>query len=131
MENTARIYVIGSAAVIISGVKLEDWKLVEEYAPEALKTMDKKGEPTFRIMTAEGTGTMNRYGVVWGTHVSEEGNATVTILLDDEVDNRKEAVMNVVGSALLNVVEIEKTIPEIIEEIHKKQEKVESCITQI
>ena len=34
--NTARIQVLGCAAVVISAVDLKDWKLVEKHAPEAL-----------------------------------------------------------------------------------------------
>lgn len=131
MENTAKIYIMGAAAVIVSGVKLEDWKLVEKHAPEALKIVDETGEPVFKVMTAPGSGSMNRYGVVWGSYVSEEGNATVTILLDDEVENKKEAVMDVVGSALLDVIDMEEKIPAIVEEIHEKLKKIDSCITQI
>lgn len=131
MENTAKIYIMGAAAVIVSGVKLEDWKLVEKHAPEALKIVDESGEPVFKVMTAGGSGSMNKYGVVWSSYVSEEGNATVTILLDDEVENKKEAVMDVVGSALLDVIEMEKKIPGIVEEIHEKLKKIDSCITQI
>ena len=131
MENTAKIYIMGAAAVIVSGVKLEDWKLVEKHAPETLIIVDETGEPIFKVMTAGGSGSMNKYGVVWGSYLSEEGNATVTILLDDEVENKKEAVMDVVGSALLDVIEMEKKIPSIVEEIHEKLKKIDSCITQI
>ena len=131
MENTAKIYIMGAAAVIVSGVKLEDWKLVEKYAPAALNIVDEAGEPDYKVMTAGGPGSMNKYGVVWGSYLSVEGNATVTILLDDEVENKKEAVMDVVGSALLDVIEIEKEIPGIVEEIHENLKKVDSYISQI
>ncbi len=131
MENTAKIYIMGAAVVIVSGVKLADWKLVEKHAPEALIIVDESGEPIFKAMTAGGSGSMNKYGVVWSSYLSEEGNATVTILLDDEVENKKEAVMDVVGSALLDVIEMEKKIPGIVEEIHEKLKKIDSCITQI
>ena len=40
MENTAKIVILGAAAVLVSGVKLEDWKLVEKYAPEMMKIVD-------------------------------------------------------------------------------------------
>lgn len=131
MENTAKIYIMGAAAVVVSSVKLEDWKLVEKYAPEALKIMDKDGEPVFKVMTGPGTGSMNHYGVVWGTYLSEDGNATVTILLDDEVEDKKAAVMDVVGSALLDLIEIENGMPELLKEIHEKTQKIESYISQV
>lgn len=131
MENEAKVYMMGAAAVVVSGVKLEDWKLVEKYAPEALRIMDKNGEPVFRVMTKKGTGSMNRYGVVWGSYLSEEGNATVTMLIDDEVENPKEAVMDEIGSALLDLAGIEKTLPGVIEEIREKQKRIEMQITSV
>ena len=131
MENEAKVYMMGAAAVVVSGVKLEDWKLVEKYAPEALRIVDESGETVFRVMTQKGTGSMNRYGVVGGSYLSEEGNATVTILVDDEVENPKEAVMDVIGSALLDLADIEKDLPLIIKEIREKQKQIETQITRV
>lgn len=59
MENTAKIIILGAAAVLVSGVKLEDWKLVQKYAPGALKRMDEDGEPRFRVMAWQGAGSVN------------------------------------------------------------------------
>ena len=39
-NNMARIYILGVVAVLVSGVKLEDWKRAEKYAPETLKIPD-------------------------------------------------------------------------------------------
>ncbi len=131
MENEVKVYMMGAAAVIVSGVKLEDWQLVEKYAPEALRIVDESGDPVFRVTTSKGTGSMNRYGVVWGSYLSEEGNATVTILVDDEVENMKEAVMDVIGSALLDLAGIEKALPGVIEGIREKQKQIEAQITRV
>ena len=128
MENTAKIHIIGAAAVLVSGVKLEDWKLAEKYAPEALTVLDEKGEPVFRVATGDSTGSMNRYGVVWGceNYRSEEGNATVTILFDNDVENREAAIMNVIGNGLVNLTEIEQAMPGILETVREKQRQTES-----
>ena len=88
-------------------------------------------EPVFRVMTKKGSGSMNRYGVVWGSYLSEEGNATVTMLLDEDVENPKEAVMEVIGSALLDLAGIEKALPGVIEEIREKQKRIEAQITRV
>ena len=110
MENTARIHMMGAAAVVVSGVKLEDWKLVEKYAPDALTIVDEDGDPVFRVMTGSGGGSVNRYGVVWGTYLSEEGNATVTLLLDEDLDDPKPAAVS---------------------GVREKMKKIDSCITRI
>ncbi len=131
MENTAKIHILGAAAVVVSTVKLEDWKLAEKYAPEKLRKLDENGEPVFKVMTSKGTGSINHYGVVWGNYPTEEGYATVTILIDEEVENKKGAVMDVAGSALLDLIEIEKAMPEVISSIREKEDEVEIRITQI
>ena len=131
MENRPHVYIMGAAAVIVSGVKLEDWKTAEKYAPEKLRIPDENGEPVFRVMTSGGTGSINHYGVVWGNFPTEEGYATVTVLIDEEVENKKEAVMDVAGSALLDLIGIENAMPEVIRSIHEKKQKVEIRITQI
>ena len=128
MENTAKIHIIGAAAVLVSGVKLEDWKLAEKYATEALTVLDEKGEPVFRVATGDSTGSMNRFGIVWGceSYRSEEGNATVTILFDNDVENREKALMDVIGNGLLNLMEIEQAMPGILETVREKQQQTES-----
>ena len=131
MENRIKVYIMGAAAVVVSGTKLEDWKLVEKYTPEALQIVSGEGEPLFRVETASGTGSMNRYGVVWGSHTGEDGGATVTILIDDDVEDKKEAVLEVIGTALLDLQEIEERLPEVLEEIHGNMQKMESYITQV
>lgn len=130
MENAVKIHTLGAAGVLVSTVKLEDWKRVEKYAPEALSVMNEEGELTFRVKTAKGTGSMNRYGIVWGTHTSEDGCATVTVVLDDGVKNKKEAIMNVMGPGIPELMRIEEKIPGILEEIRRKEPEFGSCITQ-
>ena len=131
MENTAKVYIVGAAAVLVSSVKLEDWKRVEKYAPETLKIVDDNGEPVFKVASSEGGGSVNHFGVAWGTYTSDEGYATVTTLLDDDIENKKEAVMDIMGSALLDLRDIEQEIPGILEDIAAKEKEIESCISII
>lgn len=131
MENTVKIHILGAAAVIVSGVKLEDWKLAEKYAPEKLKKLDENGDPVFRVMTSEGTGSVNHYGVVWGNYPTEEGNATVTVLFDAEVEDKKRAIMDVAGPAILELTELENAMPGILEDIHEKIRRMENHISRV
>lgn len=131
MENTAKIHIMGAAAVLVSGVKLEDWKKAENYAPETLVITDESGEPCFKIATGRGSGSINRYGICWGTYLSEEGYATVTVLIGEDVENKTEAVMNIMGSAFLKLREIEKKIPQILAGIQEKRQAMESHISTV
>ena len=130
MENTAKIYIMGAAAVLVSGVKLEDWKQIEKCAPEKLKIVDENtGEQVFMVSIGESGGSVISQEICWGSHVSNDGNATVTVLLDDSVDDKKDAVLDVMGSALLKLMEFEETVPQILDEIRKKRQEMEDCIT--
>ena len=131
MEEKANIVILGAAAMLVSGVKLEDWKLLEKYAPEVLKIVDEDGEDLFRIMTVSGAGSVNKYGICWGTYVSDEGCATVTVLIDEDVEDKKAAVMDIMGSALMDLQEIEEEIPPVLTAIHEKLEKIEAHISVV
>ena len=131
MENKIKVHILGAAAVIVSAVKLEDWKLAEKYAPEKLTVRDKDGEPVFRVMTSGGTGSVNHYGVVWGNYSTEEGNATVTVLFDEEVVNKKEAIMDIAGSAILALTDMENEMPGILEGIREKTERMGTYIDEV
>ena len=130
MENRIKVHILGAAAVLVSGVKLEDWKLVEKYAPEALKIVDEDdGEALFKVACGPGGGSVNQCGICWGSYTSGEGYATVTVLLDEDVEDKKEAVTDVMGSAILDLAEIEETIPGLLAEIEEKRRKIAAFIT--
>jgi len=131
MEKEAKIYIMGAAAVLVSGVKLEDWEKAERYASDRLKIMDENGESSFFIRTGGGGGTVTEYGISWGSYTSVEGHATVTVLLDEDVENKREAVMDIMGNALLKLMEMEKALPEILEQIDGHRAKIGDQIVEI
>lgn len=127
-DNAAHIDLSGAAAVLVSDVKLEDWKRVEKFAPDMLKIVDEDGDVLFKVMTCCCTGSINENGVCFGTYTNEGGLATVTVLMDDEVEDRLEAIKDVAGAALLDLNEIEKEIPNILKDIDDKEAEIEKLI---
>ena len=130
MENTARIYIVGATAVLVSGVKLEDWKLVEKHNPEALTMVEENGEPAFKVTCGNQGGSVNRFGICWGHHTSEDDCATVTTLLSSDVEDKRQAVTDIMGAALLALLDLEKTIPETVEGIREELKQIDSLITE-
>jgi hypothetical protein len=128
IDNAATVEISGASAVLVSDVTLEDWEKVEKYAPDAMKIVDEEGNTVFKVMTCVGTGSANSYGVCFGSHTNEGGKATVTILLDDEVEDRVQAVKDVIGQALLDLNEIEKEIPQIMKDINDKEAEIDKLI---
>ena len=127
-DNAAHIDLTGAAAVLVSDVALEDWKRVEKFEPDAMKIFDEEGDVVFKVATCCCTGSINKNGVCFGSYTNEGGKATVTILLDDKIEDRKEAVKEIAGSALLDLNEIEKSIPEILESIGNKEAEIDALI---
>lgn len=128
IDNAAGVEINGAAAVLTSGVKLEDWQRVEKYAPDMLKIVDEEGEPLFRVKTGEGGGSINEYGVCFGSYTNEGGLATVTVLLDDDVEDKLGAVKEIMGSALLDLNEIEQEVPNVLKDIAEKEAEIEKLI---
>ena len=122
------IWMMGAAAVLVSGIKQEDWKLAEKYAPGRLRILDAAGNTVFRVSTGNGGGSVNSDGICWGSYTSEEGCATVTVLIDEEVEDKKAAVTDVMGSALLNLMTIEEGLLPVLEELRENEKTVGSVI---
>lgn len=131
MANNPKIVILGAAAVLVSSVKLEDWKLVEKYMPEEMKIVNDEYDTLFQVTVGPGPGSVTKEGVNWGTYVSEEGNATVTVLIDDEVEDKKAAVMEIMGSALIDLMDMEKELPDVIVKIREKMKVMESFIHEV
>ena len=126
--NTARIQVLGCAAVVVSGVDLEDWKLIEKHDPDGLRMVDEKGNTLFRVTTDNGPGCLLKDRAEFSAAVTQDGKATITILLDPDNDDRMDMVRDVLAGPLMDLIEIEKAVPELKKKVLKRLEKAESCM---
>lgn len=130
IDNAARINVSGCAAVVVSDVKLDDWKRIAKMDPDSLALIDEETEEVmFRVCTGEGPGSMNENGVMFGTAVDGEGKATVTILLDPQAEDKLEMIRDSVGRALLDLNALEAEVPTILEQINEMEKQINDCIT--
>ena len=128
IDNAAHVDISGASAVLVSDVALEDWKRVEKYAPEMMKIVDEDGDAVFKVQTCCGGGSVNEYGVCFGTHTNDGGKATVTVLLSSDVEDKTQAVKDIMGSALLDLNTIEKEIPDMLKEIAEKEAEIDKLI---
>ena len=128
IDNAAKVEISGASAVVVSDVALEDWKRVEKYAPEALKIVDEEGDAVFKVKTGTQGGSINEYGVCFGSYTNEGGKATVTVLLDEDVEDKAGAVKEIMGAALLDLTDIEKEIPAILKDIAEKEAEIDKLI---
>ena len=110
MGNKPTVYIIGSAAVIVSGIKLEDWKRTEWDTPEATMLVENDGFPVFWVSCGMCTGCISNGGIEWSSYTTEEGNATATLILDENLEDRIEAVKKVIGPNFEYLPKIEQRI---------------------
>lgn len=100
------IRVLGCAAVVISGILLEDWKKVFADHPEAV-VCDEQGETVFRALTEAGPGYLHDDRIVFSTFPTAEGYACATIVIDPEAEDKTEVIERRLGTGLLNLMEME------------------------
>ena len=129
----AKITIIGATAAVISGVKLEDIKVLEKYKPQAhvLKEKDEDGKAkeVFRIGSGCGNGAIGKYGANFGAATNAEGFALVTIQIPEDVEDPKEYIADKIGVAVVNLNKIEAQIPEALEAVEEEREAVLENIT--
>ena len=129
IDNAAKLVIAGSAAVLTSGVKLEDWKRIQEMAPEQLTMVDENEEPFFKVEVGEGPGTVSAFGVEFASETTnQEGKATVTVLLDPEAEDKVALVKKKIGPSLLHLNDLEKEVPDILKEIDDMEKEIDESI---
>lgn len=132
-DNAATAKVAGSACVITSALKRKDLELVAKYRPEELCLYEGEGkdkEAVFGVcLTESSAGTLNKYGAEFGPATSQEGLATITLLIDPDEENVASMLEDKIGPGLLKLDEIEAKIPAVLDAIKADQAKVREHIT--
>ena len=129
-DNAAKISVKAGVAFVESAMKLSDVKKLAKYAPKPLSLMSDDGKnEVFKVGITSGSGNVNTYGVSFGTGVTKDGNAVVTMMIPEGVDNQKAWVMDKVGSAILSLGKVEKQAAKSLESVAADLTAIESTIT--
>ena len=124
--------IAGCACVITSVFTREELERFKEFAPELLTMVDDSGQPVFAIDIADDTaGSLNRHGAVFGAAASASGQATITVLLAPSVTDRRDAVRTTLGSALLNLRELEDRLKKHLPEVEAKIRQIDEMIVEM
>ena len=114
--------VIGCACIIFSAFTVEELKELQQYMPDAMTMRDDKGEPIFAISIDETKpGSLNNYGAVFSGKTTSQGNATITILLDPTCEDTEKLVREKLGSAILNLVDLEEYLMKKLADLQKRK----------
>lgn len=127
-DNAAKVTVIGEAAVVTSGLKLEDIKLAKKYRPEALKLVEDK-QVVFAVdVTSRSAGSINKNGATFSETTDSEGFATITMTIDRDGDVEKK-LTDEIGMGLLKLNQVEEAFGDQLDSIHADQAKIKELIS--
>lgn len=101
--------VLGCACVVVSNLTPEEIELCEVMDPDALKLEGETGAE-FRISVDEGPGRLIDEEAVFSRVKTADGKATITMLLDPEMEDRDKTIMKALGSALTKLDALEKRL---------------------
>lgn len=131
-DNAANVMIAGGAIVVTSSLKLEDIKRAKKFRPEALYLYEGEGadkEVVFAIdTTTRSHGTLDGNGAVFGPNATAEGNATITIVVND-LENVQKEFTERFGSGLLKLKKMEEYLPTVLAEIAADEAAVNEMIT--
>ena len=109
MSEQKRIKIVGNAFVLTSTLKFDCIKKLEKLNPNALCLTEQRGEENvevFRIGTGK-AGAVSKYGVTFATQ-NKDGFATVTVLIPENVDNKKEFIKDAYAKTLFMLHDLEE-----------------------
>ena len=131
-DNGAGALIAGSSCMIKSTLTPAEIKRVKKFHPEALVMTDEDDKPMFAIDIDEETpGEIDNNGACFGSATSEDGKATITVLLDPTEENPQDLVYNKLGRALMYLKEMEEHIAEVLPELDTEEREIRSMITRI
>lgn len=126
----AKTVVAGNALVVTSEMTLDALKMVKKYRPKALTLWGGKDgdDPLFTISTEGGAG-INDFGATFKDEARDgSGLACITIGLEYTGDKLKEYIADKFGGALMKLDKLEKTLPEVVDEIGDERDAVMESI---
>lgn len=130
-DNAAKVTVVGEAAIITSGLKLEDIKTAKKYRPDALKLFadEKKTKQVFGIdVTSRSAGMINQNGATFSETTDKDGFATITLTIDRTKGDVMKQVTDTIGMALLQLNKLEAGFGAELEAIQEDQAAIQALV---
>ena len=124
MENKKefnRVLVAGCACVVTSLLTYDEIERYKRLHPEALSLVDEDGNPVFTIDVSDGSGLLVKDRAEFSRMKSADGKATITILLDPEIEDREDAVRKSICPCLNSLNELEKQLLEKLDKLNEEE----------
>lgn len=132
-DNAAQAIVVGSACVVKSTMTPEEIKQLKKLHPETLVMYDEETkEPVFALdIDEDAPGSINMNGACFGKATSEDGKATITVVLDPSAEDPMDLVYEKIGKALANLDEMETQIAEVLPSLQEEDRRIRGMISRM
>ena len=129
----SKAVVMGCACVVFSSLTPDEIRRFKRLHPESLSLMEGESgdEPTFRIDVADGPGSITLEGALFSNVTTADGKATITVLLDPEIDDPMNVVKEKIGGPLMRLIELEKHLMEQLPKLEEEEKAISEHITQL
>jgi len=124
----AKIKTAGGAAALVSDLKLEDIRLLENYRPKAL-TLREGDEEVFRVQTGE-EGSISKFGVCFAAATRDTAaQAEITRMIPADVTDVKEFAVDEFGPAVLLLGKVEEQAKQALTGIKEELDQVRAAVS--
>ena len=132
MTNGSKAVVMGCACVIFSSLTPDEIKRFKAFHPEALKMKSQDdGMVVFSIDIKNGAGSLLPEAATFSNVTSSDGKATITILLDPDIEDPMDAVKDRLGKPLMNLIEMEEQLMKMLPNLKEEEQKIDAQITRL
>lgn len=126
MKNGSKAVVMGCACVIFSSLTPDEIKRFKAFHPEALQMKDEDDGTVFSIDIENGAGSLLPEGATFSNVTSADGKATITVLLDPDIEDPMDAVKDRLGKPLMNLIEMEEHLLKMLPDLKEEEQKIEA-----
>lgn len=128
-DGGAGVIIAGSTMILKSDVKLDDWKKVLKFNPDLALYDDNTDDVLFKVCIGSGAGTVSKYGIEFASEPMDGGFARVTVPDIGEVEDKKAYVVDTYGQAIRYLNDMEKEVPELLNEADKAYKEITDKIS--
>lgn len=127
-----RATIMGCACVITSRLTVDQIDGFRKYLPEVLKlTEETSGMELFSIGLDDGPGSILEKKATFSRTRTPDGMATITLLLDPEVEDKAELVRDKIGKSLLALERLEGLLLEKLEDLTNTIHRMDEMICRL
>ncbi len=134
-EGDVRVLLSGHSAVVLSSLKGAEWNRILQEYPALLEITDDRGQYVFSVgFDNSGSGSVSSEEVIFGNVVTLDGYATITILLDPDLEagsDPLQVLKKFLSEGLNRLSEVEQTALAVLLREESRKRKIRYRILRL